>query len=112
MSKYQSSKSHRHGISLTEIYAHAERGDDEVAAELVFDEIDDLPTAGDLHGCNELLYTVDVERLNSNLLISFLAATFTVKDLLSGRACLLRRVEARLQQLAPDRVEALMRAMR
>jgi hypothetical protein len=97
---------------LPEVYSLVESGNPEAAADLVFDNIDELLSAGDFPRTNELLQMVDVKRLDTNLMISFLAITLAAKSKLPSRAPLLRRVEARLIQFEPDRVEGLLATLR
>ncbi len=97
---------------LPEVYALIEQGDDESAADIVVDVVDELLSASDFSRCDELLQMVDVKRLNPNLLITFLAVSLPAKQKLPSRSQLLRRTETRLAELEPERVDALLRTLR
>jgi hypothetical protein len=97
---------------LPEVYALVEQGQQESAADIVFKNVDDLLSTAEFRRCDELLQMVDVKRLDINLMMSFLAITLAAKEELPSRAALLRRIDARLHALAPERVEALLRTLR
>jgi len=97
---------------LPDVYSLVDRREYETAGDLLFDKVDDLLSAGDLRRCDEMLQMVDVKRLDTNLMISFLAVTLAAKLELPSRAALVRRIEAKLEELAPERVESLLRTLR
>lgn len=98
--------------TLPEVYSLVQRGQLEQAGDLVFSKIDDLLCAGEFRRCDELLQMVDPERLDINVMLSFLSVTFAAKHKLPGRASLVRRIEVRLHDVAPTRVEALLAPLR
>lgn len=97
---------------LPDVYSLVHHGRLEDAGDLVFSKIDDLLCSGEFRRCDELLHMVDPKRLDINVMLSFLSITFAAKHKLPGRTSLVRRIEARLQQIVPNRVAALLAPLR
>lgn len=69
------------------------------ATDLIFDYIDWLLRAGEFNTCNELLLRVDVEKLTTTLMLSFLTITAAAKSKLGARSDMYQRVESRMTRL-------------
>lgn len=94
-------------IWLEEVYSLVDH-DPDAAIDVLFARVDDWLSAGEFHHCNTLLQTMDTQRLDTNLLVAVLSATHRVAEYLPDRPAFVHRVRARLQDLAPDRVERLL----
>jgi len=100
---------------LQEIYQQVETGTEEGtdrAIDILFKHIDTMFLDGEFEGCNEILPKIDLERLDTNLLVGLLSITVAAKDKLPSRPELVRRIEERLTILAPDRVRRLVSDLR
>lgn len=86
--------------------------EDEPAADMVFDEIDTLLSSREFLKCDKILQVIDVDRLNTSILISFLSATLPAKNILSNRPGLVQRIEKRLSIAEPFRVNNLLKTLR
>jgi hypothetical protein len=82
------------------------------AVDLVLDAFDDLLLLQDTARCDEILRTVDVERLMVEVLLAILMETFRARSMLTERAGLYRRVEERLTRERPEKVAALLAGMK
>jgi len=90
---------------LLDWYRCAEETDS--AIDMLFRRVDNQLLAGRFVCVDELLCLVDLERLSISLLLAVLTITA------AGRPpAFYERAEQRLQQLAPDRVEALLKGLR
>jgi type III restriction enzyme len=96
---------------LSEMYALAQQNR-EAAVDLMFREIDDLLHAGRFQECGQVLEAVDVEKLDSNLLVSALAVTKPAADAMPGRPAFVARVEERLRVLVAERADRLLEKLR
>lgn len=97
---------------MTQVYQLVARKEIDDALEILYDELLDPQTDGRFAECDELLALIDVDGLDTNLMIGVLAVTFQARDILRNRARVLHRIEKRLAQLAPDRIEALIGNLR
>ncbi|MCA9182226.1 MAG: hypothetical protein KDA51_12260 [Planctomycetales bacterium] len=97
---------------LPTVYSLVGQAREEEAADIVFEKIDDLLCAGQFRRCDELLQMVDVKRLDTKVMLSFLAITLAAKDKLPGRRSLVQHVENRLKVLIPDRAKSLLAPLR
>lgn len=93
---------------LGELYSFVARHEPDNAIDVLFSHVDDMLSEGAFHRCDALLKTIDPKRLDSNLLVAALSATKRAAHQLAERQAFVRRVRARLQELAPDRVERLL----
>lgn len=97
---------------LSSTYSLVAKSDVHAAIDLVFEHFDELLFEGRMREADEALAAVDVERLDSNLMVAVLTITYAAKDRLNRRAELLRRVDSRLRVLAPERVSDLLDGLR
>jgi hypothetical protein len=81
---------------LDEIYMLSGVGDTDAAGLKIYDVLDRLLIDGLFAVCDSILRRVDVERLDTKLLRSFLAVTIPAKNELPSRADLFRRIEAKM----------------
>ena len=99
-------------IWLDTVYSLVARGAPDDAIDVLFDHVDDLLITGEFRRCNDLLHAVDLARLDTDLLVALLSITLPAAPHLRDRPWLVQRVEKRLQEIAPDRIEGLMRGLR
>lgn len=97
---------------LDTVYSLVARGKPDDAIDVLFDRVDDLLIAGEFPRCNDLLHAVDLARLDIDLLVALLSITLRAAPHLPDRPWLVQRVEKRLREIAPDRIEGLMRGLR
>ena len=97
---------------LAEIYGHVQRSQPDSAIDVLFAEFDDLLSGGDFAAADDVLTGLDLYRLDTSLLVGALSISAAASEHLPGRGRFVERVEARLQQLAPGRVERLMSGLR
>jgi len=93
---------------LDDVYALVSEGNVDEAIKILYEHVDKQLISKDFNACNNLLMTIDVSRLDSNLLVVLLSITFSAKDELHNRRDLINRIESRLKVLAPDRFERLL----
>jgi hypothetical protein len=84
---------------LDEVYRLASLNDIEGATDRIFDHIDRLLSDGAFIVCDEILRRVDVEKLPTALMRSFLTITAAAKDKLPWREALYQKVERKMIQL-------------
>lgn len=97
---------------LLDVYSLEHQQEREAAIDLVFDKIDELLREAAFDRCDEILQSVDVQRLSTSLMVAFLSITLAAKKELSSRAALVGRIEARLGELEPHRLEGLLVGLR
>lgn len=97
---------------LEEVYVLVHRNEPDDAIDLLFDHVDRLLQSGEFRACDDLLKTIDAGRLDTNLMIAVLTITRSSAAQLPGRSRFVRRVEGRLRELAPTRVERLLSDLR
>ena len=83
----------------------------DVAGDLILHHVDEWMLAGDFEACDKLLSAVDLERLDAYAVVVLLAATICAKDELVLRAIFVEHAKERLQALAPDKVDELMKGL-
>ncbi len=86
--------------------------DPDTDIDVLFKRVDDLLSSGNFAACDKFLDAFDVNAHDTNLLVGVLSITVNAKDGLEARPRLVERVEARLMQLAPDRIDGLMSGLR
>lgn len=96
---------------LNDVYARVARGESEEAADLLYERIDDLLLSDRIAQCDGLLRTIDLERLNENLLVALLVMTKPASALLPYRASLRAAVREHLSKLGFSNVEELVRGL-
>lgn len=93
---------------LGDVYSLVAQHDPDGAIDVLFARVDEMLIAGEFDHCDALLKTIDPKRLDSNLLIATLSATKRAAAKLPERRAFVRRVTARLKEVAPGRVERLL----
>lgn len=93
---------------LDTIYGLVEAARPDDAIDILFESVDAITDKQ----CDLLLRSVDLQRLDAALLVSLLSITLDRKDGLTQRGQVVQRVEARLRDLAPDRLDGLMEGLR
>ncbi len=83
-------------VFLEEVYGLARINDLDGATDRVFDFIDRLLCDGDFGVCDEVLRRIDVCKLPTTLMRSFLTITASVKDKLPSRNALYRTIEVKM----------------
>jgi hypothetical protein len=84
---------------LCDVYSLASLNNTEAATDLIFEYIDDLLSKGMFAVCDEILRNVDVDKLPTSLMRSFLAITGVAKHRLSWRRPLYLKIERRMIRL-------------
>jgi hypothetical protein len=84
---------------LEEVYSLSVIGDLQGATDKVFDTFDGLLLEGDCAACNEILRKVDVSRLSTALMRSFLTITAAAKEKLPARKALYKQVLSEMIRL-------------
>lgn len=97
---------------LEEVYALTARNRGDEAIDLLFSKVDAELRAARFEALSGVLQAVDVERLDSGLMVALLAITRSAKEELPHRATLLTRIEKCLAEKMPDRAERLLRRVR
>jgi len=95
-------------IWLGDVYSLVDRKRPDEAVDILFDHVDDLLIAGQFTKCDELLQTIDLKRLDANLIVAVLSITLAAAEHLPYRERLLVRVKERLSIIASGRVERLL----
>jgi hypothetical protein len=98
-------------LSLGQIHKLAEEGETDKAADCMLAAFDDLFTYGEFEEANSLMCRIDLNRLDTNLVVCLLCSTVAAKDELPDRPKIVALAEARLRVLALDRVKELMRGL-
>jgi hypothetical protein len=101
-----------HVAWLDDVYSLVGRHEIDTALDVVFTRFDDLLSAGDWDGCDSVLRAIDIQRLDTHLLVGVLSATLPAKDKLTARDKLVERTERRLRTVEPDRVGRLLVGLR
>ncbi|MBL8797572.1 MAG: hypothetical protein JNM56_26970 [Planctomycetia bacterium] len=84
---------------LMEVYSLSQIGDTDSAGFKIFDFLDRVLTDGFNAVCDNILGMVDVEKLDTKLMRSFLSVTLAAKQKLPSRAALYGRIERKMMQL-------------
>jgi len=96
---------------LDDVYAYVQQQLPRKAVDILYEKVDGLLSSGEFHRCDELLRTIDLKRLDTNLIVSVLAMTKVAANELPYRSKLLGRARTVLESLAPGRVERLLAAL-
>lgn len=75
---------------------------------LIIEYTDDCFLENRFQDCDFLLDTVNLNLLDTFLIVGFLSATRCAKNKLKSRKTFVERARIRLTELAPDRIERLM----
>jgi hypothetical protein len=81
---------------LNEVYSLAQVGDTDTAGFKIYDFLDRVLIDGFFAVCDDVLSKVDVERLDTRLMDSFLTITYPAKSKLPSRAVLYKKIEAKM----------------
>ncbi len=84
------------GEFLERIYQAVARGDAEGAADEVFDRTDRLLEAGDFAACDRFLQQADLDRLDSDLMVSLLVIAQPAREHLRERGSFYQGAERML----------------
>lgn len=96
---------------MTDIYRLVASGKTDLAADMIFDRVDDLLCAGQFQEVDALLERIDVEQLDITACLCFLSVCLRAEPHLAAWPGMVQRVAARVRTLAPDRYERLMRGL-
>jgi hypothetical protein len=96
---------------LNDVYSLVYEGKPDAAIDVLFEHVDDLLLADNFPGCDAMLKTIDIKRLDTNLMVAVLSVTRRASDDLHERSAFRRRVEARLRTLDPERATRLLPAL-
>ena len=97
---------------LNDVYSLVAADGPDDAIDVLFNNIDDMLLAGDFARCDDLLMVIDPKRLDTNLLVAALSITKAAAEKLPTRARFVQRVERRVGELAPERLESLLSGLR
>lgn len=92
---------------LTEFYKLSENKSYDQALDLLFIKVDDAMYADDWLGIDSMLQKIDINRLETNLLVGILTATLPGKSRLAERADFYQRARSKMMELAADRIVGL-----
>lgn len=84
---------------LDQVYSLIRINDTDSATDRIFDYVDRLLCDGQFVVCDEILRSVNVERLPTSLMRSFLSITAAAKSRLPSRGSLYRKIESKMVQL-------------
>jgi hypothetical protein len=84
---------------LNEVYSLSQIGDTDTAGLKIFDFLDRVLIDGFFSVCDDILSRVDVEKLDTKLMRSFLSITAPAKKKLPSRAALYKQIEAKMLAL-------------
>lgn len=105
-------RAHNAPMWLEDIYSLiAQRKIDE-AIDILFKNVNEMLCKNEFILCNDLLRTVDLKRLDTNLLVGFLTITLPASTELPFRATLVKRIDEKLRALAPERAERILNGLR
>lgn len=96
---------------LGDVYSLVQKSESRSAVDILFRHVDELLLAGKFDRCDELLQTIDLKRLDTNLIISLLAMTRPPAARLPYRPTLFSRARAVLSEKAPGRVDRLLHGL-
>ena len=96
---------------LEPMYQPVEEGRTARALDVLFDHIDDMLCDGEFQRCDEVIQHIDLERLNTSLLVGVLSITLAAREKLNHRRQVVEAIRKRLEILAPGRVEPLMQGL-
>jgi len=100
-----------HTNFLTNLYEAIGKVHDEKLIDLLIERFDIALSTGFFSVADELLEELDIDKLNSNLIICILSATRRARGQLPKRQDFVDRARGRLTELYPERVERLMEGL-
>jgi hypothetical protein len=100
-------------VWVDEMYSLIGQEHFEQAIDILFEKIDDLLLAGEMRSCNDLLRTLDLNRMrDSRMLLGLLSITRAAASELEYRRIIVTRVEVLLRKTHPERVGRLLSGLR
>lgn len=96
---------------LEEIYQLCEENNTDKGIDILFSKIDELLLKEDFDLCDDLLRTINLQKLNTSMLLGLLSITFTATAKLPYRSKLVTNIEAVLKVREPNRVESLLKGL-
>jgi hypothetical protein len=100
------------GRFLDGVYQAVARGDIDGATDEVFDRIDGLLENGEFAACDCIFQRIDLDRLDSNLMVAFLVITLPASEHLHERGPFYREVQRNLtRDRGPEAVEQILRGL-
>lgn len=97
---------------VEEMYLLVAHRELERAVDLLFERVDDLLLEGRMNECDAILRTIDIDQLDSNLMVSLLSITLPAASELPYRPTLVARVESSFMKTDPERTAGLLRGLR
>ena len=79
---------------LDDVYSLVQQKRQRKAVDILYEKVDDLLIAGEFKRCDELLRTIDLSRLDTNLIVSVLAMTKSAASDLPCRPNFLARARS------------------
>lgn len=97
---------------LAEVYEAVAERRVRHAIDVLFERMDDLFLEGKFQEADRILSSVDVEKLDENLMVGFLTITFAAKEHLNNRDALYQHIEDKLRQtLTPGELSSLLQGL-
>lgn len=94
---------------LSEVYRLSQFGDTDTAGFKIYDFLDRVLIDGFFAVCDSILSKVDVDKLDTKLMRSFLSITIPAKRKLPSRALLYKRIEAKMLVLrGPEKTRRIL----
>lgn len=97
---------------LTEIYALVKAGNPDDALDILFRQIDELLVLDQASQCEDILRSIDLQKLDSNLLVGLLSITLPIASTSTARAKVFERIERRFRLDFPSRADRLLAGLR
>lgn len=94
---------------FTELYQHLNNDNIQKTTNFLLFYIDDLLEAHEYEKCDSILATVDVSKIPSVLMLSFLAITNSYKEDLPSRSILFNKIESWISETAPEKLDMMRR---
>lgn len=98
-------------VWLERVYVLVSQAELEDAIDLLFEQVDDLLLAGRFNDCDKILQKVDIDRLETNLMIGLLSVTLAAAKELPNRALVMSAIRESLTRSDPARVERLLNGL-
>ncbi len=97
---------------VTQMYVLVACNELEDAIDLLYDNVGELLLAGKMSECDAILRTIDIHRLEGNLMVGILSITLAAREHLPHRKTLVAEIEEHFRLTDPKNVEALMSGLR
>lgn len=97
-------------IIMQELYTALEKNiSDDLIIDLLLSSFNLEFAFGNFDRVNSILEDLDIDRLNTVLLVAILAITYSVRDELFSRRYFLKRVRRKFEKTEPHRVDRLLK---